>query len=842
MFAHLLTALCLLSLGLADLQFFRLTTFGRPKRTVSIRGVEDIWRRCTISSTTNSLRNSHTRLTGWEEPTKTLIKRGHGPITQISATATGRLDKQDRDKTTTNMEHSEEFEAECTSLRLPPSPNSRLSPKQIEKILDVESPVRTGFTYARSSAYNMHRTDRYEHPRMCRRMLGSGSHTTTTLYALETDRMDRSDFWDRNRNTSSRIETKRISFFQSVIRAVYFVTVYVLTSPYYAVKIVSSQAYTALATTVYYIYHYGVSVPLRAVRTVLTTVASTLNDAILYGTSAPACALRTISTAFYSAVVTSTYYIYECVSRSVFPTLAVRENYYNALVESSRKLGRFASALIPSRKTLAWIFFLLLLPIAVLFFGDSLKNQYETFTARPQETMAFTNVVDFDRIRQMIKDSIEAELDNKLKSSIAIQVQSSLNDKLKSSVDDYLKVHYKPETNAALADADIERIRTMIKESIDLDLESSLDTRLKSTIDIQLQTSFDEKLKSLIDAYFKVHYKPESNAALTDTDIEKIRKSIKDSLHADLESSLDTKLKSSIDVQLQSSFDEKLKSLIDSYLKVHYKPEANGFTDVDIAQIRKVIQESIDVDLESSLDAKLKSSIDLQLQSSFDEKLKSLIDDYLKVHYKVSGNMAFSDVDIERIRRMIKESLDVYDADKTGMADYALESAGGSVLSTRCTVPYKETSRLESIYGIPLWYSSYSPRSVIQRKSQGATAGECWAFTGNHGYLAVQLASRVNVTAVSYEHLPVSVSPQGHIKSAPKEFLVWSYQTLDDTNTRVLLGTFEYDSYGSAIQTFPIQNKDPRGTPIIELEVLSNYGSDYTCLYRFRVHGNLTQA
>lgn len=40
-------------------------------------------------------------------------------------------------------------------------------------------------------------------------------------------------------------------------------------------------------------------------------------------------------------------------------------------------------------------------------------------------------------------------------------------------------------------------------------------------------------------------------------------------------------------------------------------------------------------------------------------------------------------LDETRIRAIIKETLAVYDADKTGMVDYALESAGGEILSTR---------------------------------------------------------------------------------------------------------------------------------------------------------------
>lgn len=40
-------------------------------------------------------------------------------------------------------------------------------------------------------------------------------------------------------------------------------------------------------------------------------------------------------------------------------------------------------------------------------------------------------------------------------------------------------------------------------------------------------------------------------------------------------------------------------------------------------------------------------------------------------------------LDEQEIRRIVKAALDVYDADKTGLVDYALESAGGEIISTR---------------------------------------------------------------------------------------------------------------------------------------------------------------
>ncbi|VDK20309.1 unnamed protein product [Anisakis simplex] len=163
--------------------------------------------------------------------------------------------------------------------------------------------------------------------------------------------------------------------------------------------------------------------------------------------------------------------------------------------------------------------------------------------------------------------------------------------------------------------------------------------------------------------------------------------------------------------------------------------------------------------------------------------------------------------------------------------------SGGSIISTRCTETYKETSRLESIFGIPLWYSSYSPRSVIQHRANALSSGECWAFRGK-GYLTIKLSTPIHVTEVSYEHLRHELHPDGVMRSAPKQFQIWAFQALNDFDSKVLLGEYQFDHNGDALQFFKVEHEPPIVTPILELVVLSNWGADYTCLYRFRVHGH----
>uniref|UniRef100_A0A182JXE7 SUN domain-containing protein n=1 Tax=Anopheles christyi TaxID=43041 RepID=A0A182JXE7_9DIPT len=197
-----------------------------------------------------------------------------------------------------------------------------------------------------------------------------------------------------------------------------------------------------------------------------------------------------------------------------------------------------------------------------------------------------------------------------------------------------------------------------------------------------------------------------------------------------------------------------------------------------------------------------------------------------------SSNLTEDDV-----KRIVRDALTVYDADKTGKVDYALESAGGQVLSTRCTESYQASSAEFRIFGIiPIWYPSNTPRTVI---SPTMEPGQCWAFQGFPGYLVIQLNTEIIVTGFTLEHISKLLVSNGSISSAPKHFTVWGLVALNDPEP-VLLGSYEYlDKMGSSVQYFPVQNKDwNQPLQIVELRIESNHGNiHYTCLYRFRVHG-----
>uniref|UniRef100_A0A8C5S0G4 Sad1 and UNC84 domain containing 1 n=1 Tax=Laticauda laticaudata TaxID=8630 RepID=A0A8C5S0G4_LATLA len=187
---------------------------------------------------------------------------------------------------------------------------------------------------------------------------------------------------------------------------------------------------------------------------------------------------------------------------------------------------------------------------------------------------------------------------------------------------------------------------------------------------------------------------------------------------------------------------------------------------------------------------------------------------------------------------IVNNALRLYSQDKTGIVDFALESGGGSILSTRCSETYETKTALLSLFGIPLWYFSQSPRVVIQPDMY---PGNCWAFKGSQGYLVIRLSMTIYPTSFCLEHIPKSLSPTGNITSAPKDFLVYGLEN-EYQEEGILLGQYTYDQDGEPLQMFPVSETTEKAFQIVELRIFSNWGhAEYTCLYRFRVHGQTAE-
>lgn len=183
---------------------------------------------------------------------------------------------------------------------------------------------------------------------------------------------------------------------------------------------------------------------------------------------------------------------------------------------------------------------------------------------------------------------------------------------------------------------------------------------------------------------------------------------------------------------------------------------------------------------------------------------------------------------------LVNKALKLYSQDRTGLVDFALESGGGSVLSTRCSETFETKTALISLFGIPLWYFSQSPRVAIQPDMY---PGNCWAFRGSQGYLVVRLSMKIQPSAFTLEHIPKTLSPTGNITSAPKDFAVYGLED-EYQEEGQLLGRFTYDQEGESLQMFHVLKRPESAFQIVELRIFSNWGHpEYTCLYRFRVHG-----
>ena len=212
--------------------------------------------------------------------------------------------------------------------------------------------------------------------------------------------------------------------------------------------------------------------------------------------------------------------------------------------------------------------------------------------------------------------------------------------------------------------------------------------------------------------------------------------------------------------------------------------------------------------------------------------------------------------------KVVADAIRVYDADKTGMFDFALESAGGTIASIRCTDSYAFTTAIYSVMGLPIWWENTSPRIILQ---PGSSPGQCWAFKGSQvifavlplylllsenlllkltilqGAVVVRLSTEVNVTAVTLEHISKMTTPDMSISSAPRRFAVLGLRSVEDPSPSSL-GNFTYEDSGEPVQTFVIEERGHPSFSLVELKILDNHGNmAYTCVYRFRVHGTISK-
>ncbi len=184
-----------------------------------------------------------------------------------------------------------------------------------------------------------------------------------------------------------------------------------------------------------------------------------------------------------------------------------------------------------------------------------------------------------------------------------------------------------------------------------------------------------------------------------------------------------------------------------------------------------------------------------------------------------------------RVESLMSAALEKYSADRTGLVDYALGKVGGKVVGSSKPLAIERRSNILNFGRRPRLVER--PASLVL--TPGIGLGECWPMGGSEGFVDIKLVKAIRPTLVSLEHPALSVSvTQG--KSMPREFKVFGANEADtEAAGMTFLGGGEYKQDGGTLQQFALKASQP--FRFIRFEVTSNYGDEYTCLYRIRVHG-----
>ncbi|XP_053409836.1 SUN domain-containing protein 3 [Nycticebus coucang] len=188
----------------------------------------------------------------------------------------------------------------------------------------------------------------------------------------------------------------------------------------------------------------------------------------------------------------------------------------------------------------------------------------------------------------------------------------------------------------------------------------------------------------------------------------------------------------------------------------------------------------------------------------------------------------------EEMSNLVNYVLKKLREDQVQMADYALKSAGASIIEAGTSESYKNNKAKLYWHGIGFLNYEMPPDIILQ---PDVYPGKCWAFPGSQGHTLIKLARKIIPTSVTMEHISEKVSPSGNISSAPKQFSVYGILKKCEGD-EIFLGQFVYNKTGTTVQTFKLQHAVSESLLCVKLKILSNWGhSEYTCLYRFRVHG-----
>ena len=212
-----------------------------------------------------------------------------------------------------------------------------------------------------------------------------------------------------------------------------------------------------------------------------------------------------------------------------------------------------------------------------------------------------------------------------------------------------------------------------------------------------------------------------------------------------------------------------------------------------------------------------------------------------------------------KAQSLIEKKLRKQAADRTGVIDYAAIRQGASIIHSQTSPSYVDTLPVfnRALHLLGLRFYGHPPETALSVTFPANSIGQCWAFSGSISSsslqadtllskeddgklatLAIKLAQPLKVSSVVIEHPPKSSASNAN--SAVKNFRIYGYESYNAESFALFLGEFTYEVGKASLQEFIIPSGIAKGLPkllSIKLAIDSNWGHNYSCLYRFRVHG-----
>lgn len=234
------------------------------------------------------------------------------------------------------------------------------------------------------------------------------------------------------------------------------------------------------------------------------------------------------------------------------------------------------------------------------------------------------------------------------------------------------------------------------------------------------------------------------------------------------------------------------------------------------------------------------------------------------------------------IGHLVDSAVSQYGKDVLARPDFALHSAGAKTIPSLTTETFeiRPQNFPKQLLGLITGNGYAIGRPPVTALHHELHNGHCWPFKGSEGMLGVLLAAPVIIEEVTIDHVAKEVAFD--LRSAPREMEVWGMvegwdnvakvrmwedgkierrrKALEDgvslgeeeeerypkglprSPQYIRLASFTYDIHSPKnIQTFPV-DEEIRALGVdfgvVVLVVKNNWGQDvFTCLYRFRVHG-----